>query len=98
MQELNNTNMVEVEMNRSYAPPNNIKEIRTGYSKRGNDRNLYFTTTAKSNFNFFQNTLSLDDLSKSPVQSPISTAGILSYKYQLVEKIEIGRASCRERV
>lgn len=88
MQELNNTNMVEVEMNRSYAPPNNIKEIRTGYSKRGNDRNLYFTTTAKSNFNFFQNTLSLDDLSKSPVQSPISTAGILSYKYQLVEKIE----------
>src|SRR5699024_3793377 len=49
---------------------------------------LYFTTTAKSNFNFFQNTLYLNDLSKSPIQSPISTAGILSYKYQLVEKIE----------
>jgi hypothetical protein len=88
MRELNNANMVEVEMKRSYAPPNNIKEIRTGYTKRGDDRNLYFTTTAKSNFNFFQNTLYLDDLSKSPVQSPLSTAGILSYKYQLVEKIE----------
>ncbi|RYM32364.1 carboxypeptidase-like regulatory domain-containing protein [Brumimicrobium glaciale] len=88
MQQLNNLNMVEVEMQRSYAPPNKIKEIRTGYEKRGNDRNLYFTTTAKSNFNFFQNTLYLDDLSKSPIQSPISTAGILSYKYQLVEKIE----------
>lgn len=88
MRQLNNVNMVEVEMERSYAPPNNIKEIRTGYNKRGDDRNLYFTTTAKSNFNFFQNTLYLDDLSKSPVQSPISTAGILSYRYQLIEKIE----------
>ncbi|WP_158276139.1 DUF5686 family protein [Brumimicrobium oceani] len=88
LQQLNNLNMVEVEMERSYAPPNKIKEIRTGYDKRGDDRNLYFTTTAKSNFNFFQNTLYLDDLSKSPIQSPISTAGILSYKYQLVEKIE----------
>ncbi|WP_107038422.1 DUF5686 family protein [Brumimicrobium mesophilum] len=88
MESLTNLNMVEVEMERSYAPPNNIKEVRTGYNKRGDDRNLYFTTTAKSDFNFFQNTLYLNDLSKSPIQSPISTAGILSYKYQLVEKIE----------
>src|SRR5690554_1405536 len=88
MRQLNNVNMVEVEMERSYAPPNNIKEIRTGYNKYGDDRNLYFTTTAKLNFNFFQNTLYLNDLSKSPIQSPISTAGILSYKYQLVEKTE----------
>lgn len=88
MQQLSNLNMVEVEMKRSYAPPNNIKEVRTGYDKRGDDRYLYFTTTAKSDFNFFQNTLYLNDLSKSPIQSPISTAGILSYKYQLVEKIQ----------
>lgn len=88
MEHLSNLNMVEVEMKRSYAPPNNIKEIRTGYNKRGDDTNLYFTTTAKSNFNFFQNVLYLNDLSKSPIQSPISTAGILSYQYQLVEKIE----------
>ncbi|WP_205677837.1 DUF5686 family protein [Brumimicrobium salinarum] len=88
MRQLNAINMVEVEMERSYAPPNNIKEVRTGYTKRGSDRNLYFTTTAKSNFNFFQNILYLDDLSKSPIQSPLSTAGILSYKYQLIEKIK----------
>lgn len=81
-------NMVEVELNRSYNPPNKIREVRTAYEKRGKDDNLYFTTTAKSNFNFFQNIISLDDLSKSPIQSPISTAGILSYKYQLVEKIK----------
>lgn len=85
---IGNINMVEVELTRNYFPPNKIKEVRTAYTKRGNDQNLYFTTTAKSNFNFFQNTLYLNDLSKSPIQSPISTAGILSYKYQLVEKIE----------
>ena len=85
---LDGINMVEVELNRSYLPPNYIKEIRTGYKKRGSDKYLYFTTTAKSNFNFFLNILYLNDLSKNPIQSPISTAGILSYKYQLVEKIE----------
>lgn len=88
IRQLNHVNMVEVETKRSYAPPNNIKEVRTGYSKRGEEKNLYFTTTVKSNFNFFQNILNLNDLSKSPIQSPLSTAGIFSYKYQLVEKIE----------
>ena len=85
---LNNVNFVEVELQRNYAPPNNVREIRNAYAKRGSDRRLYFTTTAKSNFNFFENMLYLNDLNESPIQSPISTAGIFSYKYQLVEKIE----------
>ena len=88
MKDIANINMVEVELQRNYAPPNNVKELRNAYSKYGNDWNLYYTTTAKSNFDFFQNVLYLNDLSKSPIQSPISTAGIFSYKYQLVEKIE----------
>ncbi|MDX1651462.1 MAG: DUF5686 family protein [Brumimicrobium sp.] len=86
--QLNNMNMVEVELQRNYAPPNNVREIRNAYSKRGSDQRLYYTTTAKSNINFFKNMLYLDDLNQSPIQSPISTAGILSYKYRLVEKIQ----------
>lgn len=88
LDKVNKVNMLEVELTRSYNPPGSVKEVRTGYNKYGDARNLYFTTTAKSNFNFFLNTLYLNDLSKSPIQSPISTAGILSYKYQLVEKTE----------
>lgn len=88
LKEVNNFNLVEVEITRNYAPPNKVKEFRNAYSKRGNDRNLYYTTTAKSNINFFKNILYLDDLNESPIQSPISTAGILSYKYRLVEQIE----------
>ena len=88
----NNMNLVEIQLNRSYSPPNKVKEIRNAYDKRGDDKNLYYTTTVKSNFNFFENLLHLDDLHQSPVSSPISGPGILSYKYRLEEQyVENGR-------
>ena len=84
----NRMNLVEVQLNRSYAPPNKVKEIRNAYDVHGDARNLYYTTTVKSNFNFFENLLHLDDLHQTPVSSPISIPGILSYKYRLEEKYE----------
>jgi hypothetical protein len=81
-------NLVEVQLNRNYAPGNKVKEIRNAYTLRGNDRNLYYTTTVKSNFNFFENLLHLNDLHQTPVSSPISAPGILSYKYRLEKKYE----------
>lgn len=81
-----NLNLVEVEMERHFQPPNNVKEIRNAYSKIGKEDRLYYTTTAKTNFNFFSNILYVDDLNESPVTSPISWAGILSYKYKLVKQ------------
>ena len=88
LEQVANFNLVEIELTRNYSPPKYVKEFRNGYSKRGNDKNLYYLTTTKSNINFFKNILYLDDLNESPIQSPISTAGILSYKYRLVEQIE----------
>ncbi len=81
-------NLVEVQFTRNYSPPNKVKEIRNAYEIRGASNNLYYTTTVKSNFNFFENLLHLDDLHQTPVSSPISTPGILSYKYKLVEQFE----------
>ncbi len=78
-----NMNLVEVQFSRAFSPPNKVKEVRNAYEKRGNDLNLYYTTTVKANFNFFENLLHLDDLHQSPVSSPISAPGILSYKYRL---------------
>lgn len=78
-----NMNLLEVQLKRSFAPPNKVKEQRYAYELRGKDQNLYYTTTVKSNFNFFQNLLHLEDLHSTPVMSPISTPGILSYKYRL---------------
>lgn len=79
-------NLLEIQIERNYAPGNKVKEFRNAYSLRGSKRNLYYTTTVKSNFNFFENLLRLDDLHENPVSSPISMPGILSYKYRLVEK------------
>ncbi len=84
----NRMNLVEIELERNYAPPDNVKEIKKGYEKRGRDRDLYYLTTVKSNFDFFQNLLHLDDLHQVPIASPISVPGILSYKYRLVDQYE----------
>lgn len=84
----NNMNLVEVQLTRNFEPYNKVKEIRNAYELRGDESNLYYTTTVKSNFNFFQNLLHLDDLHQTPVSSPISGPGILSYKYRLVEQYE----------
>lgn len=85
----NSMNLVEVNLTRYFKDNKNAKEIRNAYELRGNERNnLYYTTTIKSNFNFFENLLHLDDLHQTPISSPISGPGILSYKYRLVDQYE----------
>lgn len=85
---LNKLQLAEVQLHRSYSPPNQVKEIRNAYKALGDVSQLYYTTTVKSNFNFFENLLHLDDLHQTPVSSPISTPGIVAYKYKLEEKYE----------
>lgn len=84
----NSMNFLEVQLTRQFEPQNKVKELRHAYDLRGKATNMYYTTTVKSNFNFFQNLLHLDDLHQTPVSSPISVPGILSYKYRLVEQYE----------
>lgn len=86
----NSMNIVESNFTLHYGNRNHVKEIRNGYEQRGQKRfnHLYYTTTVKSNFNFFENLMHLDDLHQTPVSSPISVPGILSYKYRLVEQYE----------
>lgn len=87
-----NMNLNEVQLSRSYNPPNKVKEVRNANTLHGSDKLLYYTTTVKSNFNFFENLLQLSDLHASPVMSPISGPGILSYRYRLeAQYMENGR-------
>ncbi len=89
----NNMNLVESRFTRHFGSKSKVKEIRNAYELRGKKwNNLYYTTTVKSNFNFFQNLMHLDDLHQTPVSSPISVPGILSYKYRLdAQYMEGGR-------
>ena len=96
---VDNMNLLEVQLKRNYAPGNKVKEIRNAYTLHGSDRSLYYTTTVKSNFNFFENLLHLDDLHQTPVSSPISVPGILSYKYRLEETyVENGLTICKIKI
>lgn len=85
----NSRNLVELDLTLYYESKIKLKEIRNAYEERGSKQNhLYYTTTVKSSFNFFQNLLHLNDLHQTPVSSPISGPGILSYKYRLEEQYE----------
>jgi hypothetical protein len=77
-------NMMEIDFERHFQAPNSVKEIRKGVQIKGDTRDLYYLTTVKTNFNFFNNFLYISDLNESAVTSPISWAGIASYKYKLV--------------
>lgn len=79
-------NMMEIDFERHYQAPSSVKEIRNGVQIKGSTRDLYYLTTVKTNFNFFNNFLYVTDLNESAVTSPISWAGIASYKYKLVEQ------------
>lgn len=83
-----NMNLNELQLTRYFNPPNKVKEVRNANTLRGSDQLLYYTTTVKSNFNFFENLLHLQDLHASPVMSPISGPGILSYRYRLEAQYE----------
>lgn len=81
-------NMLEVELDKGFAPTDKIKEKRNAYSLIGSEKNMFYQTTVKSDFNFFQNTIELPDLHQNAILSPISNPGILAYKYKLERKYE----------
>lgn len=83
-------NLLEVQINKNYAPVDKIKENRTAYTLIGSNRNMYYQTTVKSDFNFFQNYIELADIHQNAILSPISLPGILAYKYKLEQKYEEG--------
>lgn len=86
-------NFLEVEIEKSFEPFNKMKEKRLAYTLKGVADNMYYQTTVRSDFNFFQNTIPLPDLHQTPILSPISNPGILAYKYKLIEKYKEGNQS-----
>ena len=78
-------NMAEITFQRDWAPPNNIKEIRTGVSFRGDKTSLFYLSTIEGDFNIYQNLMSLPGLCPLPVMSPLSSSAMLAYRFRFVE-------------
>lgn len=78
-------NLIEINLTKHFQYPNKIKEIRNGYEKVGNPDQIYFQSTVKGEFNFYESLVQKDDLHLGPIVSPLHPSGILSYKYKLTE-------------
>jgi hypothetical protein len=86
----NRLNLVEINIEKHFQFPNKIKEIRTGYEKIGNPKQIYFQTTTGGEFNFYKSLIRQEDVHKTPIVSPLHPSGILSYKYKLREIETVG--------
>ena len=83
--ELQRYSMVEARLTLNVAPPDKVKEVRTGYKAYGSSSGLFIPRANEVNFNFYQNMVTLSGIVETPVISPISRTAILSYKYKLVD-------------
>ena len=83
----NRLNMVEINLEKHFQYPNNIKEIRNGYEKIGKPAQIYYQTTTGGDFNFYKSLVKMENLHRTPIVSPLHPSGILSYKYKLRDVI-----------
>ena len=103
-------NLVEMEVTLNFQQPRRFKEERTAYQAYGQTRGLFIPRFGETDFNFYRNMVNLTGISDAPVISPLSSTGVLSYKYklestdlegdQIVYKIKVtprknGNSTCR---
>ncbi|WP_020567285.1 DUF5686 and carboxypeptidase regulatory-like domain-containing protein [Neolewinella persica] len=80
---LGRLNLVEMEVTLNFKQPRQYKEERTAYQKYGNTGGLFIPRFGETDFNFYRNMVLLTGISDAPVISPLSTTGVLAYKYKL---------------
>lgn len=82
---VNNTNMLEIEMEQHFEAPDKIKEIRNAYKKYGDTYGLFFTNTIENNFNFYEGLMRIPKLNDVPLISPLNSISFINYKFELLE-------------
>lgn len=59
-----------------------VKEERLGVKNTGDDKRLFYTTTTDGDFNFYNNTITIPSISPTPFVSPVSSTGLIAYKFR----------------
>ncbi len=80
--ELNRMAMAEILLQVDNGDAKNIKEQRTGISKRGNTSNLFYLSTTEADFNIYNNIINVPSISQTPFLSPLSYSGLIAYKFK----------------
>jgi len=82
---LNQTAMAEIIIQLDHGGGRNIKEERTGVTKRGNAGNLFFLSTTAGDFSFYNNLVNIPSISQTPFLSPLSYSGLIAYRFKTLK-------------
>src|SRR6476620_8672094 len=62
-----------------------MKEERLGVKKMGDAQNLFFLSATQGNFNFYNNTIRVPDISPTSFLSPVSYSGLMAYRFKTLK-------------
>ena len=82
---MNQTAMAEIVLQLDHSNGKNIKEERTGITKRGNADNLFFLSTTAGDFSFYNNLVNIPSISQTPFLSPLSYSGLIAYRFKTLK-------------
>ncbi len=68
-----------------------IKEERVGVKQSGQARHLFYLSTTEGDFNFYENLIRVPAISPTPFVSPVSTTGLISYRFKTLSIERKGR-------
>lgn len=81
---LNQMAMAEIVIQLDHGGGKNIKEERTGITKRGNVQNLFFLSATEGDFSFYNNLVNIPSVSQTPFLSPLSYSGLMAYRFKMI--------------
>ncbi len=82
---LNQMAMAEIVIQLDHGGGKNIKEERTGITKRGNILNLFFLSATEGDFSFYNNLVNIPSISQTPFLSPLSYSGLMAYRFKTLK-------------
>ena len=82
---LNQMAMAEIVIKLDNGGGKNIKEERTGVTKRGNIQNLFFLSATEGDFSFYNNLVNIPSISQTPFLSPLSYSGLMAYRFKTLK-------------
>jgi hypothetical protein len=83
--EMNSMALAEIVLQLDHGSAKNIKEERTGITKRGNTQSLFFLSTTEGDFNFYNNLINVRTVSATAFISPLSYSGLLAYRFKMLK-------------
>ena len=88
--DISRMSMAEVLLQLDYESPLRLKEERLGVTKRGNPQSLFYLSVTEGDFHLYRNLLKAPGLSQTPFVSPVSSGGLLSYRFKTLKTVQQG--------